>query len=1065
MCRGKTAAVPQTPLPERPHSSSSDWPSKHRRAETGPSLSLLATVGVWRLASSRSSRSHTRWREDPCDHPERTKPDHLHLSQRPLSLRAAIKRTRTNSQGDHTRERRRPEITIISAEPLVSNSWFSGNSVVFPHPPQSGWSAGIQAVPQVIQEKTQEEHIVKPTAAPRRTTCTTTSATQTDPVGEDTGAAAAPQSAGKRPAGKKPQKPPRPSLSKPVDREPVGTNTPVSINTEDQSDAESDVKQPDQSGSSCIRSVTVHWDILSSSPDSEHSRRPVPLPRTKPPKPAITEEVKVQTLVKLSEHCDRIQSDPEVVSSNKYLKELLEVFSTDNECAENGTNANQSDESSRGEDAGGEMNANHSQRNIRARIQAFETQVSTEEGNAVELAKPEPAPRKPINKPTVAAKPSVALRPQLNQSVDDDYQNVSIANIPQIPSPAPRPLPPRKSVELPVKEELETLFRKTSIPKRPGLSVLTRANSIHEEDTPPVPLTPPVKPFKEPLKPNLNINNHNSVSVTENVYVDSPLNPIQVKPLRNVDSNGGSLPRQSMTRRPTTIRVPSKTSSLSDNFEVSAPPLPAQKPIGLLNSSVNPTQSQTPTFPHQEFIPVRPEPSLPPRRLKSSNTLPPRPHPAKTGPGKPPTPSLQAIGRSQSAHWEASPIPQTQKPHRKGPVLPPRPKPGHRLYNKYILQLPHGIASFDYNGSNTGELSFQKNEVLLLLDEIDHNTFECQVGDTRGRVHKSHMVVITPLASVSHMPPPQDADSGGTGSELEVQAIHDFTPVGEGELGLRAGDVATMVEQVDSDWYRGTCKGSTGFFPTNYVKVLSNSPKPLPKRKARPPSAAVSGPRCVAKFDFAGENDEELTFSEGDVIQLMAFVGQDWARGKIGVSSGIFPLNFVEVIEDLPPAPSQQKRQSIGIPLPGMAASPSTHLEVAKPAQASPSGVEWAVARYDYAGNSDGDLGFQQGDRILISRHIDAEWSCGRLNGSEGLFPRAFVESSAGQQSDNQQSGAAAGSRGRAMFNFTAECEEELSLQVGDIVTGLEPVDEEWFLGDLRGKRALVPRNYVQVLE
>ncbi len=43
---------------------------------------------------------------------------------------------------------------------------------------------------------------------------------------------------------------------------------------------------------------------------------------------------------------------------------------------------------------------------------------------------------------------------------------------------------------------------------------------------------------------------------------------------------------------------------------------------------------------------------------------------------------------------------------------------------------------------------------------------------------------------------------------------------GPSELDLRAGDVVTMVEKVDSEWYRGTCKGSAGFFPINYVKVL-----------------------------------------------------------------------------------------------------------------------------------------------------------------------------------------------------------------------------------------------------
>ena len=45
---------------------------------------------------------------------------------------------------------------------------------------------------------------------------------------------------------------------------------------------------------------------------------------------------------------------------------------------------------------------------------------------------------------------------------------------------------------------------------------------------------------------------------------------------------------------------------------------------------------------------------------------------------------------------------------------------------------------------------------------------------------------------------------------------------GPGELGLRAGDIVSMVEQVDSEWYRGTCRGSTGFFPVNYVNVLVN---------------------------------------------------------------------------------------------------------------------------------------------------------------------------------------------------------------------------------------------------
>lgn len=87
-----------------------------------------------------------------------------------------------------------------------------------------------------------------------------------------------------------------------------------------------------------------------------------------------------------------------------------------------------------------------------------------------------------------------------------------------------------------------------------------------------------------------------------------------------------------------------------------------------------------------------------------------------------------------------------------------------------------------------------------------------------------------------------------------------------------------------------------------------------------------SGPRCVARFDFEGEHSDELTFSEGDVIQLKEYVGDEWARGKIGASAGIFPLNFVEIIEDLPAPPSQQQTKPTRIALPGETQSSLTHL-------------------------------------------------------------------------------------------------------------------------------------------
>lgn len=61
--------------------------------------------------------------------------------------------------------------------------------------------------------------------------------------------------------------------------------------------------------------------------------------------------------------------------------------------------------------------------------------------------------------------------------------------------------------------------------------------------------------------------------------------------------------------------------------------------------------------------------------------------------------------------------------------------------------------------------------------------------------------------------------------------------------------------------------------------------------------------------------------------------------------------------------------------------------------------MEWVVALYDYAGRTEEELSFQQGDCILVTKHMDAEWSCGRLNGREGLFPRNYAESTTGVMS------------------------------------------------------------------
>lgn len=221
------------------------------------------------------------------------------------------------------------------------------------------------------------------------------------------------------------------------------------------------------------------------------------------------------------------------------------------------------------------------------------------------------------------------------------------------------------------------------------------------------------------------------------------------------------------------------------------------------------------------------------------------------------------------------------------------------------------------------------------------------------------------------------------------------------------------------------------------------------KEQLNPPP--VSGPRCVALFDYEGEEEDELTFSQGDVIALLELIGQDWGRGQIHGRIGIFPLNFAEVVE-----PPEEKPTTTESTVTGSTAAPETSLDP----DSQTAVEEWVEALFDFPGQTAEDLSFQQGALILVMEHIDADWRRGKLGGKEGVYPAAFTQPCNAQPITGQQ----AEVRGVAKFDFTAEGEGELFLKVGDVITQVEFVDEQWILGDVGGKRGIVPKNYISLL-
>lgn len=63
-----------------------------------------------------------------------------------------------------------------------------------------------------------------------------------------------------------------------------------------------------------------------------------------------------------------------------------------------------------------------------------------------------------------------------------------------------------------------------------------------------------------------------------------------------------------------------------------------------------------------------------------------------------------------------------------------------------------------------------------------------------------------------------------------------------------------------------------------------------------PPARATNQQRCTALYDFAGEGSGELTFHAGDQINITNMVNAEWAEGELWGQTGIFPLNYVQML-------------------------------------------------------------------------------------------------------------------------------------------------------------------------
>ncbi|XP_067995884.1 sorbin and SH3 domain-containing protein 1 isoform X19 [Melanerpes formicivorus] len=233
-----------------------------------------------------------------------------------------------------------------------------------------------------------------------------------------------------------------------------------------------------------------------------------------------------------------------------------------------------------------------------------------------------------------------------------------------------------------------------------------------------------------------------------------------------------------------------------------------------------------------------------------------------------------------------------------------------------------------------------------------------------------------------------------------ARAKFDFKAQTLKELPLQKGDIVYIYKQIDQNWYEGEHHGRVGIFPQSYIELLPPAEKAQPKKQS--PLQVLEYGDAIAKFNFNGDTQVEMSFRKGERITLIRRVDENWYEGKISGTNrqGIFPVTYVEVLKrpvvknaiDYPDPPTSVS------PNRSMTASPQqpqAQQQGASPDRShTPRDIVSYQALYSYTPQNDDELELRDGDIVDVMEKCDDGWFVGtsRRTRQFGTFPGNYVK-------------------------------------------------------------------------
>ena len=321
-----------------------------------------------------------------------------------------------------------------------------------------------------------------------------------------------------------------------------------------------------------------------------------------------------------------------------------------------------------------------------------------------------------------------------------------------------------------------------------------------------------------------------------------------------------------------------------------------------------------------------------------------------------------------------------------------------------------------------------------------------------------------------------------------TKVLRDFLTTVDGELSLNKGEYFLVCSVIDKHWCYGESRGRSGKFPSRHL------------HKVEVPQIHDSETLFVSTAGFPGQQDGDLSFSQGEIIIGSQDVGSGWYLGQIDSRRGIFPLTHVWRLDS------------------NLLKKPSVKNVIRRRAK----------IKTNMRAQLDGELDLTEGETVTVIEVLDDCWCRGVTeNGKEGIFPEAFIsyiddaadESDMASVIDNNSSPASVPYNERiynvidempippyieepapnyfdlfpqyktavsdpvesttnsstlntldvkpyaiTLYPFNAQFPNELSFGVGEVVHLVKHIDSEWIAGTIDNHKGIFPISYVNII-